>query len=235
MQKLTKQQIRERLLKKYNKKDLSPLLLTSKLNGGKLIVPTITNFVAAHPAFSRRLFELHGHVPTLGNRLGRGEVLFYFIFDDVELGGSSSSIDVFQVDEHGHRRPYLEIKCATREGERYLNFFMGMEEVPASLKFFYRLLKLFEKNDRAGKLLLPPSFAHISKSKIEELKTVSPQAYKNAEERYLDDLIASPIGRKKFVIFDRDTMLPIFCGVMSREQLTVERISGGLTRLSFKP
>lgn len=231
---LTKHQIRERLIRRFNKKNLSPLQLTSCLNGGNLIVPTITNFIAAHPAFSRKLFDLHGNVPNLGNRLGRGEVLFYFIFDDVELGGSSSSIDVFKVED-GVKKPFLEIKSATREGERYLNFFMGMDEVPASLKFFYRILKIFEKNDRLGKMLLPTNFANISKTKLEELKTVSPVAYRKAEEHYLNDLINGPIGRKVFVIFDQSTMLPIFHGNLSKEQIKIERVSGGLTRLSFKP
>ena len=230
---MTKQQIREKLLRRFNKKDSSPLQLISDLNED-LIVPTITNFIAAHPTFSRKLYDLHGHVPHLGNRIGKGEVLFYFIFNDAELGGSSSSIDVFRVDGVD-RLPFLEIKSATREGDRYLNFFMGMDEVPSSLKFFYRILKLFEKNDKAGKLLLPTNFAHISKSKLEELRSVSPVAYKKAEDHYLTDLIACPIGRKRFLIFDQDTMLPIFFGLLKREQLRIERISGGLTRLSFKP
>jgi hypothetical protein len=199
------------------------------------IVPTITNFVAAHPAFSRKLFDYHGNVPLLGNRLGRGEVLFYFIFDDAELGGSSSSIDVFKVDKDGRKKPFLEIKCATREGDRYLNFFMGMDEVPASLKFFYKILKIFEKNDRLGKMLLPINFAHISKTKLEEMKITSPSLYKKAEDAYFSDLMNGPIGQKVFLIFDQTTMLPIFHGRMNREQLKVERVSGGLTRLSFKP
>ena len=227
----TKQQIREQLLRKYNKRDLSPLALTGDLRDD-LIVPTITNFIAAHPAFARKLFDLHGNVPHLGNRLGRAEVLFYFLFNDVELGGSSSSIDVFKVTPDG-KVPHLEIKCATREGDRYLNFLMGMDEVPASLRFFYRILKLFEKNDRAGKLLLPTNFAHISKGKLEELRSISPVAYRKAEEHYLTDLMNGPIGRKTFVMFDQATMLPIFHGVMNRTQLKIERISGGLTRLSF--
>jgi hypothetical protein len=230
---LTKRQIRERLLKKYNKRDLSPLQLTSKIDG--MLVPSITNFIAAHPALSRKLFDLHGNVPHLGNRLGRGEVLFYFIFDDIELGGSSSSIDVFKVEDDGKKNPLLEIKCASRVGDRYFNFFMGMDEVPASLKFFYRTLKLFEKNDRLGKLLLPTNFAHISKSKFEELKRVNPVAYRKAEEHYLHDLINGPIGRKTFVFFDQETMLPIYHGCLRPEQLKIERVSGGLTRLSFKP
>lgn len=230
---MTKHQIRDKLIRRFNKKDQSPLQLTSDLTD-ELVVPSITNFVAAHPNFSRKLFDLHGHVPHLGNRIGKGEVLFYFIFNDVELGGSSSSIDVFKVVD-GARTPFLEIKSATREGDRYLNFFMGMDEVPASLRFFYRILKLFEKNDRSGKLLLPTNFAHISKTKLEELKTVSPVAYRKAEETYLHDLITGPIGAKKFLIFDQETMLPVFYGLLKSENLKIERISGGLTRLSFKP
>lgn len=231
---MNKQQIRERLLRRFNKKDLSPLQLTSKINGGSLIVPTITNFIAAHPAFSRKLFDYHGNIPHLGNRLGRGEVLFYFIFDDIDLGGSSSSIDVFKV-ENGVRSPFLEIKCAYLEGDRYVDFFMGMDEVPASLRFFYRILKIFDKNDRLGKMLLPVNFAHISKTKLEELKTVSPNLYHKAERAYFSDLMNGPIGKKVFVVFDQTTTLPIFHGLMTREQLRIERVSGGLTRLSFKP
>ena len=231
---MTKQQIRDRLLRKFNKKNPSPLQLIGKIGDGSMIIPMITNFIAAHPAFSRKLFDYHGNVPHLGNRLGRGEILFYFIFDDIELGGSSSSIDVFKVD-NGVRESFLEIKSATREGDRYLNFMLGMDEVSASLKFFYRILKMFEKNDRLGKMLLPTNFAHISKTKLEELKTVSPQLYKRAEEAYFADLINGPIGRKVFLIFDQVTMLPIYHGLMVREQLKIERVSGGLTRLSFKP
>ena len=228
---MNKQQIRDRLLRRFNKKNPSPLQLTKKVGDG---IPTITNFVAAHPAFSRKLFDYHGNVPNLGNRLGRGEVLFYFIFDDIELGGSSSSIDVYKMVD-GIKQPFLEIKCATLEGDRYLNFFMGMDEVPASLKFFYKILRIFEKNDRLGKMMLPTNFAHISKTKIEELKIVSPSLYKKAEEAYFSDLMNGPIGKKVFVIFDQVTMLPIYHGLMVREQLKVERVSGGLTRLSFKP
>ena len=231
---MNKQQIREWLLRKFNKKNPSPLQLTHKINGGNLIVPTITNFIAANPAFSRKLFDYHGNVPNLGNRLGRGEVLFYFIFDDIELGGSSSSIDVFKLVDNV-KIPFLEIKSATREGDHYLNFFMGMDEVPSSLKFFYRILKMFEKNDRNGKMLLPTNFAHISKTKIDELRSVSPIMYRKAEEAYFTDLINGPIGKKNFLIFDQTTMIPVFYGLMKREQLKIERISGGLTRLSFKP
>lgn len=231
---MNKKQIRDGLLKKFNKKNPAPLQLTRTIEDGSLIIPTITNFIAAHPAFSRKLFDYHGSVPHLGNRLGRGEVLFYFIFDDVELGGSSSSIDVYKVVD-GVKHPFLEIKSATPEGDHYLNFFLGMDEVQSSLKFFFRILKIFEKNDRLGKMMLPMNFAHISKTKFEELKLISPQLYKKAEESYFTDLMHSPIGSKVFLVFDQVTMIPVHHGLMVREQLKIERVSGGLTRLSFKP
>jgi hypothetical protein len=126
-----KQQLRDRLLKQLNDKDDAPLAHCAKFDDDKL-VSIITNFIAAFPAFSARLYDLHGQVPHLGTRLGRGEVLVYFIFDDIELGGSSSSIDCF-VDG----KPVFEIKSAHREGEKYTNFMLGIDEVPV----FYGHLK----------------------------------------------------------------------------------------------
>jgi len=221
-----KKQIRERLLKHFNGKD-DPLSHCTKFDDDKL-VSTITNFIADFPTFASALYDIHGNVPHLGSRLGRGEVLVYFIFDDIELGGSSSSIDCFVNGE-----PVFEIKSAQREGEKYTNFMLGIDEVPASLKYFYRTLKLFEKAERSKKLLIPQNFANISKSKIEELKVACPVAYKRSEEKYFEDLLAGPVGTKKYLILDRHVMLPVFYGHLKRENLKLERISGGLTRLSY--
>lgn len=207
--------------------DRSPLSHCTKFDDS-LLVPTIANFVAAYPSFAKQLFNIHGHVPHLGDRLGRGEVLIYFLFDDIELGGSSSSIDCF-IDG----APTFEIKSATKEGEKYTNFMLGIDEVQASLKYFYRILKLFEKAEKAGKLLIPQNFANISKSKIEALKVACPIAYNRSEEKYYAELLAGPIGSKKFLIFDKETVLPVFYGNFQRSNLKLERISGGLVRLSY--
>ncbi len=223
----SKQQIRQKLLKQFNGKDAAPLAHCVKFNDD-LLVSTIANFIAAFPTFSAKLYDLHGHVPYLGNRLGRGEVLVYFIFDDIELGGSSSSIDCFV-----NKQPVFEIKSALREGEKYTNFMLGIDEVPASLKYFYRTLKLFEKAERAKKLLIPQNFANIGKSKIEELKIACPVAYRRSEEKYFEDLLQGPVGAKKYLILDRLVMLPVFYGHLRRDHLKLERISGGLVRLSY--
>jgi hypothetical protein len=221
-----KNQIREKLLK-HAKIDSSPLSHCTNFDDSSL-VPTVTNFIAAYPSFSRYLFNIHGHVPHLGSRLGRGEVLIYFLFNDVELGGSSSSIDCFV-----NNAPAFEIKTADKEGEKYTNFMLGIDEVQASLKYFYRTLKLFEKAERAGKLLIPPHFVNISKSKIEELKEACPIACKRSEEKYFHDLLSGPVGKKKFLIFDKETLLPVFYGYFKKSNLKLERISGGLVRLSY--
>jgi hypothetical protein len=223
----TKQQLRERFIKQLNDGDVTPLNHCVKFNDD-LLVSTIANFIAAFPAFSLKLYNLHGHVNHLGSRLGRGEVLVYFIFDDVELGGSSSSIDCFVND-----KPVFEIKSGKKVGERYVDFMLGIDEVQASLKYFYRILKLFEKAEKSGKLLIPQNFANIPKSKIDDLKIACPIAYKRSEEKYFIDLLEGPIGTKKFLILDRDVMLPVFYGNFKRDNLKLERISGGLVRLSY--
>lgn len=228
MKKPTKQQLREKFLRRFAGKDRSALI-KAQLDE-KTLIPDILNFIAAQPTVSKKLFDLQGHVVGLGNRLGRGEVLVWFIFDDVELGGSSSSHDVI-IDG----KPTIEIKCAKRTGIRYCDFFMGIDEVPASLHFFWKLLKLFEKNERAGKITIPQRFANINKSKIDELKKISTIAYKQLEDSYFDELEAGKIGKKKFLFFDKETTIPIFFGRLTRDYLFIERISGGLVRLSFTP
>lgn len=225
---LTKDRVRAKLLRQvkwYGEvKGFAPHLTS------RTLLPGLTNFIASYPSLSRELFDLHGSVRPLGTRLGRGEVLVYFIFDDAELGGCSSKIDVLVNGE-----PHLEIKCAARSGKRYHSFFLGIDEVQPSLKLFYKLLKLYERNDKRGKLLLPANFANISKSKLTELQQVSPAAYARALNAYFDDLFETPIADRRYLFFDTATGLPVYHGKLSRKQLQLERVSGGLTRLSFKP
>ncbi len=225
---MDKLQLRLKLTKLINSNDLAPLSCCEPRLNLATLAHKVTNFVAAYPSFAKTLFNYHGHVPYLGTRLGRGEVLTWYLFDDVELGGSSTSTDVFIGG-----RPTLEIKCGKLIGDRYTDFMLGIDEVQASFKFAYKVLKLFEKNDRAGKLTLPPNFANISKRKLDELKRVSATAFRCAEDEYFIDLLTGPIGAKKYLIFDKETCLPVFVGQLKRSHLQLERISGGLTRLTF--
>lgn len=225
-----KNEIRRKFLVEHNGGHILPLShVKPQLNEDQLVID-LTNFTAHFPRLSRALFDEHGNVDGLGSRLGRGEVLVYFLYDDVELGGSMSSVDI-----HIKGRPRVEVKCAKRIGEKYTNFMLGIDEVPASLKFFYRLLKLFEKYDRSGKLMLPENFANISRTKLEELRIITPQEYAELEVKYLHELLSGKVGHKKYLFFDTDLGLPFFFGKFTAEMLKIERISGGLTRLWFSP
>lgn len=230
--KTDKQKLRGQILKRFaseGERAIIDAFFIKKLDEFHL-VSNLLNFIANFPDLSRKLFDLHGHVPGLGSRLGRGEVLVWFLFDDVELGGSSSNHDVI-VDGV----PRVEIKCAERAGAIYTSFFMGIDEVPSSLRFFYRLLRLFDKNDRNGKVALPQNFANINKTKIDELKAVSVRAYKLLVDRYFDDLMSSKVAGKTYLFFDNVTNMPIFFGKLKRENLMIVRISGGLVRLALIP
>jgi hypothetical protein len=225
-----KKRLRDQYLKRFAKNDKSALALVHPTLDETKLVADLLNFIAAYPDLARKLFDLHGHVPHLGSRLGRGEVLVWFLYEDVMLGGSSSNHDVLVNGD-----PRVEIKVATREGNHYDHFLMGLDEVPSSLRFFYKLLKLFEKNDRNGKIALPQNFANINKSKIDELKVVSLISYKHLEDKYFEDLLAGKIGQKTFLFFDQVTNMPIFFGKLKRENLKLTRISGGLVRVSLHP
>lgn len=226
---MTKDEVRHELLCTY-KQPLSALDFTVRKFDVDSVVPTLVNFMGAYPGLSTALFEMHGSVKHVGRRIGLGEMLIYFIYDDVVLGGSSSSVDVW-IDN----QPVLEIKCGTLSCGLYTHFMLGIDEVQASLNFFYQLLQLFHKNDRLGKLSLPQNFANISKRKIEHLKSVSITAYEKLEEQYFIELLNGPVGQKKYLMFDRVSRLPVFIGELKRHQLTIDRISGGLVRLNFKP
>mgnify|MGYP003591135654 CR=1 FL=1 len=221
---MTKAQIRERLLKLCD----SRLPLEScKPFSDKDLVPDLINFIASFPSFSSKLFDIHGNVTFLGSRLGRGEVLLYFIYDNLTLGGSTSSIDCF-VDE----KPSFEIKCAKKDGDGYSDVLLGIDEVESSLTYFYKILKLFDKARQSGKLPIPSNFVNISKTKLQALSEIYPVT-KKLEEEYFVDLLNSPIGNKKFLIFDKQTRLPVFYGYLKRKNLKIDRVSGGLVRLSF--
>lgn len=224
---LTKAELRLKLLDKLQGPVEALKHAVPVLDEHELIARTF-NFTAAFPSLACQLFNLHGHVPHLGSRLGRGEVLIWFLYDDVTLGGSSSTFDVIVNGE-----PILEVKCGTLVGDRYHHFMLGIDEVPASLSFFYKLLKLFEKNDRLGKLALPENFANISKTKLNRLREVSASAYQQLEDAYFTELLEGPVGSKHYLIFEKDTGLPVHLGKLRRENLQLERISGGLTRLSY--
>jgi hypothetical protein len=225
---LDKDHLRLKLTKFINSNDLTPLTACEQVFDSNTFLEKLFNFVGNYPSFSKALFNYHGSVPGLGQRIGRGEVLIWYLYDEVILGGASASTDIY-IDG----APIIEVKSARRTGFRYTNFMLGIDEVEASFKFSYEVLKLFDKNARLGKLKLPTNFANVGKKKLEELKCISSAAYQRAEKKYFEDLIMGPVGQKTYVIFDAQTSLPVYYGKLKEKHLIIDRISGGLTRLSF--
>jgi len=112
--KLSKQELRQKWLYQYNKGDQSPLSSTTPTLIDSDIVPQIINFMGEYPSFAQQLFLMSGSIDDLGNGIGKGEVLIYFLVDNVTLGGTSSSIDI-----HVAGIPYLEDKAITRSGDNW--------------------------------------------------------------------------------------------------------------------
>lgn len=194
------------------------------------LVPTITNFIAAYPSLSAKLFDTHGHIPELGSGIGKGELILYFLYDDVTLGGNVSSIDV-----HVSGIPYLEVKAARRQGDVWADFRLGTDEFMASHELLVRVVKVLLRLDQRGKVAAPEHLGNIPKSLLDELRRLQPAALAAAEEAYYDKLFKGRVGSKRFLFFDTKTRLPVYYGKLERPMLTLERFSAGQTKLIFNP
>jgi len=222
--------IRERLLREHDT-SLEPLGHVKAVLHDDDLVPTLTNFIAAHPGFARRLFDVHGQVPGLGSGIGKGEVLIFFLYDQVTLGGTSSSIDI-----HVSGIPYFEVKAAWNRGNGILSDFrLGTDEFTASLKLLTQVVELMLRQETKGNIFMPENLGNIPKLVLDKLRARAPKAMKQAEDDYYKKLFSGKVGSKKFLFFDTKTVLPVYYGKLEREQLLLERFSAGQTKLLFNP
>ncbi len=205
------------------------LLWTKDLDESK-IIEDIVNFSAKFPSLSAKLFDYSGHVAGIGTALGKGELLLYFIYDNVTLGGNSSSIDV-----HMNGVPYFEVKVAKQIAGSWVNFRLGTDEFVAGHHLLGRVVEIALRQEVKGKFIMPENFSNFSKSKLEELRVLSPKAMKAAEELYFERLFAGRVGSKSFLFFDTATRMPFFYGKLSRSVVELERLSQGQSRLMFTP
>lgn len=209
---------------------------TSALNNTQVklddsIIPTVTNFIAAHPRLAQGLFDLSGRVEGFGHGIGQGEVLLYFIYNDVQLGTNVSSIDI-----HVSGIPYLEVKTARKQGgDEWVDFRLGTDEFTASHRLMLQVVEVLIRLDAKGKVLAPENFGNIPKSMLNTLRKHAPKALAAAEEAYFAKLFSGRVGSKRFLFFDKATRLPIYYGKLKREQLTLERFSAGQAKLTFNP
>jgi hypothetical protein len=221
--------LRSKLLSKIAHDD-SPLAGTHQRLEDHDLVATVTNFIASYPTFSKKLFNVSGQVDGFGHGIGRGELLVYFIYDNVTLGASTSSIDV-----HVSGIPYVEVKCARKRQDVWADFRLGTDEWTASHHLLGHVVSQVIRLDSKAKLIAPENLGNIPKSMLDEMRRLSPKSMKAAEEAYYDKLFSGRIGSKRFLFFDSDTRLPIYYGKLSREQLFLERFSAGQAKLLFNP
>lgn len=225
-----KDRLRRELLTRVSHDD-SPLKSTVARFDGDHLVTTITNFIADYPAFSKRLFNIHGAVEGFGHGIGKGELLIYFIYDDVTLGASTSSIDV-----HVNGIPYVEVKVAHRRPNNvWVDFRLGTDEWTASHHLLGTVVREVLRLDQKSKVIAPENLGNIPKSLLDEVRRLSPKVMARAEEEYYAKLFSGRIGTKRFLFFDSLTRLPIYYGKLSRPQLSLERFSAGQAKLLFDP
>lgn len=205
------------------------LLWTKDLDESK-IIEDIVNFSARFPKLSEKLFDHSGHVQGIGTALGKGELLLYFIYDNVTLGGNSSSIDI-----HMNGVPYFEVKVAKKSVDSWVDFRLGADEFVAGHQLLGRVVELALKQEAKGKFVMPENFSNFPKSKLEELRLLNPKAMKIIEELYFERLFTGRVGSKSFLFFDIVTRLPFFYGKLSRSIVELERLSQGQSRLMFNP
>lgn len=224
-----KSTLRRKLLDRTQHDDTPLASVLPKLEDGGLVA-TVTNFIASYPAFSKRLFNIAGQVDGFGHGIGRGELLVYFIYDNVTLGASTSSIDV-----HVSGIPYVEVKCARKRQDVWTDFRLGTDEWTASHHLLGHVVSQVIRLDSKDKLIAPENLGNIPKSMLDEVRRLSPKSMKAAEEAYYERLFTGRTGSKRFLFFDSDTRLPIYYGKLSREQLSLERFSSGQAKLLFNP
>lgn len=226
---MLKTKLRRFLLDKAEHDD-SPLQAVKPRLEEHDLVASVTNFIASFPTFSKKLFNIHGQVDGFGHGIGKGELLIYFIYDDVTLGASTSSIDV-----HVSGIPYVEIKCARKRQDAWTDFRLGTDEWTASHHLLGHIVKQIIRLDAKDKLIAPENLGNIPKSMLDEIRRLNPKSMKVVEEAYYERLFSGRVGSKRFFFFDSDTMLPIYYGKLAREQLALERFSAGQAKLLFNP
>lgn len=224
-----KQTLRRKLLERLAHDDAPLDGVHPRLEDSDLVA-TVTNFTASYPAFSKRLFNIAGQVDGFGHGIGRGELLIYFIYDNVTLGASTSSIDV-----HVSGIPYVEVKCARKRQDVWTDFRLGTDEWTASHHLLGHVVSQVIRLDAKDKLVAPENLGNIPKSMLDEMRKLSPKSMKAAEEAYYERLFNGRIGSKRFLFFDSDTRLPIYYGKLARSQLSLERFSAGQAKLLFNP
>jgi hypothetical protein len=135
----------------------------------KNIVDDYNDWINDYPNLTNALFNL-----TVSRTTGPGEILLYFIFDDIYLGGTQSSVDL--ITKNG--KPIAEVKGVQNISKNgYINDFkFGTEANKANIHFFTNLMN-FVKNYKKITGNFPPGYkedqpGEISSSTLEKWKKI---------------------------------------------------------------
>lgn len=125
-----KDEVREKILTEIRSKDTDIFYVKSSKN----LIRDYNNWIEDYPKLADKLFNIN-----ISRTLGPGEVLLYFIFDDIYLAGGSSSIDL--VNKSG--KPIAEVKAVdkpTKSG-KINDFKFGTQANKANVNFFSNIVE----------------------------------------------------------------------------------------------
>lgn len=227
------------------------------------VLNSINLFVESFPVESVKLLN---HVV---NGLGPGEVLLYFLCDNLTLSGFKS-----QIDTSINGVPFAEVKAVIPHGESgqlYFDFRFAGEADEPNHQLLYNVRNFI---DHTGNPTLLENELEITRKKWAELKGISvdldefslnlkivdgeiyvgstkicrrndidfsckiqmafdklstktPNSIQEIENAYFDSILQSNIGKHDFIFFNRKNGRAIYHGKLTRQMLSVERITQG--------
>ena len=221
----------------------------------------INYFVESFPLESKKLLDLSI------NGLGPGEILLYFLCDNLSLSGFKSHIDASV-----NGVPFAEVKAVLSAGPgRYCDFRFGVDASEPNHQFLFDVRNFV---NHAGNPAMLENELEITRTKISELRQISidtdefylnlkvldgeiyagpkrickrsdidfackiqdaldnasnktPNFFSEIEDRYFSQILDSQIGKQNFLLFDRKTAKCIYFGKISKEMLSIERVTQG--------
>ena len=222
------------LLDRFCGGDPAPLSSTVRELNEQTFVDDVYAFWSAHPDLYQRLFHVKED-KLLGFPMGKGELLLYFIFDDAQLGGPSSPIDLLKFDAQCGAISFAEVKAAKRFADgRMHSFRLGSEAANASYVLTQGLHELMSRKGQKFAQDLGITRHTEVKRSIMKLLWKDPD-FQALERKFYDNLLQGVLGTHPVVFFDSETGLIITFRRLQRRHLQLERISGGQARLIVSP
>lgn len=222
----------------------------------------INYFVESFPLESKKLLNLSI------NGLGPGEILLYFLCENLTLSGYKS-----QIDASVNGKQFAEVKAVipSNKPSWYYDFRFGVNASEPNHQF---LLDVKNFVNHTNNPALLENELEITRTKISELRKIelsvdeysisikvingevysgntrlcrrsdidfakkiqeafdtssfkTPNFFSEIEDRYFSSVLSSPIGQHDFIFFDRNSAKCIYFGKLTRDMLSIERVTQG--------